>query len=119
VLCDCLCESYNRLVPQTAPRGRPKSYKDGHYVVAPPSLHPSGRRYEWACDEGPGEVELADVPERWLTAMRKRSPAPSRASGDHDDPLREIPPPEYFAKLANGTPSRDGKVSCPIPGHRD
>jgi hypothetical protein len=32
----------------------------GGYVVAPPSLHPSGRHYHWI--EGPGEVEIAPAP---------------------------------------------------------
>ena len=40
---------------------------DGGYIVAPPSLHPSGRRYEWAPGRGPDEIELAPFP-RWLTA---------------------------------------------------
>lgn len=36
---------------------------DGGYVVAPPSLHPSGRRYQWA--HGPSDVPLAQMP-AWL-----------------------------------------------------
>jgi Bifunctional DNA primase/polymerase, N-terminal/Primase C terminal 1 (PriCT-1)/AAA domain len=36
---------------------------DGAYVVAPPSIHPSGDRYEWAIS--PDEAELADPPQ-WL-----------------------------------------------------
>lgn len=35
---------------------------DGGYVLAPPSLHPSGARYCWSVDSG---SELADAPE-WL-----------------------------------------------------
>ena len=36
---------------------------DGAYVVAPPSIHPSGDPYEWAIS--PDEAELADPPQ-WL-----------------------------------------------------
>jgi hypothetical protein len=39
---------------------------DGGYVVAPPSLHPSGARYEWLL--GPDDADLSEVPE-WLLAM--------------------------------------------------
>jgi hypothetical protein len=38
---------------------------DGNYVVAPPSLHPEGRRYRWADGLSPDEIEIADAPE-WL-----------------------------------------------------
>jgi putative DNA primase/helicase len=37
---------------------------DGAYVAAPPSVHPSGDRYEWAIS--PDEAELAEPP-TWLT----------------------------------------------------
>ena len=48
---------------------------EGGYIVAPPSIHPNGRRYEW--EQEPGEYELAQandkvvnfltgpVPEAW------------------------------------------------------
>jgi hypothetical protein len=35
---------------------------DGGCVVAPPSVHPSGRRYAWVAGRGPGEVALAPLP---------------------------------------------------------
>lgn len=38
----------------------------GGYVVAPPSIHISGRRYAWSVDHHPDEVPLAPMPE-WLT----------------------------------------------------
>ena len=41
---------------------------DGGYVVAPPSLHPSGRHYIWRTGFRPDQVALAPVP-AWLTAV--------------------------------------------------
>ena len=38
---------------------------DGGCVVAPPSVHPSGKRYRWRKGRGPGDVKLAKLPE-WL-----------------------------------------------------
>ena len=38
---------------------------DGGYVVAPPSVHEYGSRYEWAPNLSPDEVDLAPCPE-WL-----------------------------------------------------
>lgn len=38
---------------------------DGGMVVAPPSLHPSGRRYAWEISHHPDDTPLAPLP-RWL-----------------------------------------------------
>jgi hypothetical protein len=48
---------------------------DGGYVIAPPSLHISGQRYEWEVGLAPGEVSLAKLPPWFL-----QSDAPSRRS---------------------------------------
>jgi P4 family phage/plasmid primase-like protien len=54
---------------------------DGGYVVAPPSLHPSGARYKWA--HPPGLFDLADPP-GWLLDLlakpgRPNNPPPPRS----------------------------------------
>lgn len=51
--------SAGRLGPKLDTRG------DGGYVLVPPSLHPSGRRYAWATDRDPWEVPPEPAPD-WL-----------------------------------------------------
>lgn len=41
----------------------------GGYVVAPGSLHPSGRIYQWDAAFNPDICPLADLPEAWAAAM--------------------------------------------------
>lgn len=57
----------------------------GGYVVAPPSTHPTGRRYAWLRGCGP-EVELADPP-GWLIELLRSRPATTRTP---DSEWREI-----------------------------
>jgi Bifunctional DNA primase/polymerase, N-terminal/Primase C terminal 1 (PriCT-1)/AAA domain len=49
---------------------------DGAYVVAPPSIHPSGDRYEWVIS--PDEAELADPP-AWLIEQARHCGRRTRA----------------------------------------
>ena len=49
---------------------------DGGYVVAPPSLHRSGRSYAWEQSSLPGEVALAALP-GWLLELLQPPPTPS------------------------------------------
>ena len=46
---------------------------DGGFVVAPPSLHLSGRRYEWESSSLPGMVPLV-LPPSWLVALVRGGP---------------------------------------------
>lgn len=43
---------------------------DGGYIVAPPSLHMSGRRYEWEVTSHPDEVPIAEAPAWLLDKLR-------------------------------------------------
>jgi hypothetical protein len=55
---------------------------EGGYVIAPPSLHPSGRRYAWTAD-----LPIADAPESLLRIVRKqaRSATLGRAADNQTD----------------------------------
>jgi len=50
----------------------------GGLVVLPPSVHPSGGRYEWAPGASPDDLTLPDVPASVLDALRA---VPPRAEG--------------------------------------
>ncbi len=63
---------------------------DGGLVVAPPSLHPSGRRYAWRQGFDPESLLLAAVPPWLLEAV------------DHGAPRRGHPMPYWRALLATG-----------------
>lgn len=47
---------------------------DGGVIVAPPSVHPSGRRYCWRDGHAPGQTALA-VPPAWLLDAQRESNA--------------------------------------------
>jgi hypothetical protein len=48
---------------------------DGGFIVAAPSLHKSGRRYEWELSSMPGEVPLAPWPSWLLKIIQSTYPA--------------------------------------------
>jgi hypothetical protein len=59
---------------------------DGAYVVAPPSVHPTGRRYQWTAGRGLEDVPLAPLPPvvRALLALyhaHETPPARRRVAG--------------------------------------
>lgn len=85
----------------------------GRQVVAPPSIHASGREYAWRATP-----PLAPLP-AWLRQRPKRSPASSNLSRGirfdvEDDALQAIPATLYVAALTGQEPGRDGKICCPF-----
>ncbi len=47
------------------------SRADGGYIVAPPSMHLSGNKYEWECEHDPFNTEINDGPKSWLDRIKE------------------------------------------------
>lgn len=90
--------------------------KDAGYVVAPPSTHPNGRRYEW--DVHPDDAPVAKLPEAWLRAARQPTSAPARPAAatiaPGDDPLLRQTAATYIYALTGRTADGRGLVPCPF-----
>jgi hypothetical protein len=56
------------------------------YVVVPPSLHPSGRRYQWEASCRIDEVPIADPP-AWLVQHIKRRATKFTTSAEFPNPI--------------------------------
>lgn len=63
---------------------------DGGYVVAPPSLHPSGRLYVWEGSSEPDSVPLAQAP-GWLLNLIRRHSLRKVDDSQTEDPDFKIP----------------------------
>ena len=46
----------------------------GGYIVAPPSVHPSGKTYDWELGAHPAELQIAQAPE-WMGRMLFKRPS--------------------------------------------
>lgn len=92
--------------------------KDRGYIVAPPSIHPSGGQYVWSVDGDPDEIALAELPDAWKEALSRdvRSEAPTEVNMDHADALRRVPAVVYVRALTGREPDRRGWIKCPFHG---
>ncbi len=79
---------------------------DGGCVIAPPSVHPSGRRYAWSSRGGPETCEPAPMP-RWMRIEAR------------DDPGHAGYPPSHWRELAHsGVPKgRRNDAIASFTGH--
>src|SRR6202043_287222 len=83
---------------------------DGCIMIAPPSLHASGKRYRWAEGKSYRNLEPAGLPEAWLDRLRGQASgqgnaetAPAQPAGLITEGRRNT----YLTTLA-GTLQRSG-----------
>ena len=79
---------------------------DGGLIVAPPSLHASGRRYEWEVSHHPDDVALAPLPSWLVTLVQGDAPGAGHSR-------------EYWRKLARdgvGEGARNNTIAS-LTGH--
>jgi putative DNA primase/helicase len=62
---------------------------EGCYAVAPPSLHSSGRRYQWAEHRGPGDLAIASLPDPWLAFISSDGQARNEPPAANDETISE------------------------------
>jgi hypothetical protein len=75
---------------------------DGGYIVAPPSIHPSGNPYVWRKGHSPEEMDLAPLP-RWLYASLG-GPRSGRSLSDWRHLVKEgVPEGERNSTIASLT----------------
>ncbi|MDP2857521.1 MAG: bifunctional DNA primase/polymerase, partial [Bacillota bacterium] len=70
------CRSFARRLPGSDLRG------DGGYIVAPPSVHPSGRPYAWLDGHAHDDLPLADPP-GWLLELIREESATTAKPPEH------------------------------------
>jgi hypothetical protein len=86
----------------------------GAYVIAPPSIHPSGSAY--VSNDAPVQsltmAELRRLLPPQAETSTARVPRPPRDPSS--DPLKGIDPPAYCWLLTGKTPNSRGKIPCPL-----
>ena len=98
----------------------------GKIAVLPPSLHASGRRYEWEVGFALSEVRPAPLPASLLNGTRPRSTGsvtqafdPHRGTEDVSPAVRKALAQRLLAR--GGALQKDGRIlaPCPFPEHQE
>jgi hypothetical protein len=88
---------------------------DGGYIIAPPSMHASGRPYAWQQFLSPDETDPAPIPESLQSYAEAPTPKGEGTSGDDEKPTADRPdaPREIFARARRYL----AKMPAAISGH--
>lgn len=102
----------------------------GGYIILPPSIHESGRRYEWELSSRPDEIKISELPDYFISIIPKKAeiysappvPVSSRfGKGERNDGMfrlasslraKGLSETEIFAAL---TVANDERCDPPLP----
>jgi hypothetical protein len=75
--------------------------RDSRQFLVEPSLHPSGKRYQWRTGHAPDEIAIAELPSAWQQRLHPRiaprPTAPPRHRADDSDRVKRAR--AYLAKI--------------------
>lgn len=98
---------------------------DGGYVVAPPSIHGSGRQYKWMEDCSILDVDPVECPE-WVLDFIKNPPKKemketkqvAEAKANTNEPAQKVEGNKFIEILRNGTSTGDrNQTAASLVGH--
>ena len=90
----------------------------GGYIVAPPSRHINGRRYEFSVDHHPQDTPLALLPD-WLVErlIKHRAGGAPNADGDGDGTVAPTPGDVWAARTSQPISEYRDRVALQLAGH--
>jgi hypothetical protein len=88
----------------------------GGYIVAPPSRHISGRRYEFSVDHHPADVPLATLPE-WLSERLTATRGAVHGDDDSGASIAPIPGDQWAQLTSQPISEYREQAALSIAGH--
>lgn len=89
---------------------------DGGYIIAPPSIHASGRPYEFIVGRGPRDMKPAPLP-AWLMAMLLEMPAKSTPAASRARDRLIAAASRYVDKVEGTTEGGRNAAGFSLAGH--
>lgn len=88
-------KSDSNVLPKVDSRG------DGGQIIAPPSIHKSGKSYEWEIGRSPWDVPVAEAPKWWLDLLKSDTASRKVPVVTDGQKIKEGGRDEYLYSRAN------------------
>jgi len=86
--------------------------RDSRQFLVEPSVHPSGKRYQWRAGHAPDEIAIADLPARWIARLHQPiapRTAPKWQRGSDSDRVKRAR--AYLAKIPGAVSGNAGHTA--------